>query len=184
MSLLVPKTKTPQTDADLDTLLKGVSSGDRDAFKLLYDGTRTSLYSFALSILKNTYDAEDALHDCYMSVWHNAGQYRSQGKPLAWLMTITRNLCFQKIRERRKEADAFPDEAESRLSFDERIDVEDRMVLTACLEQLSEQERQIVTLHAVSGFKHKEIAELLGIPLGTVLSKYQRAIKRLNQYLR
>ena len=61
--------------------------------------------------------------------------------------------------------------------------MEDRGVLRACLEQLSDQERQIVALHAVAGFKHREIAALLELPLSTVLSKYNRAIKRLKQYL-
>ena len=61
--------------------------------------------------------------------------------------------------------------------------MEDRNVLLACMEQLSDQERQIVILHAVSGFKHREIAALLELPLSTVLSKYNRALKRLRQHL-
>ena len=61
--------------------------------------------------------------------------------------------------------------------------MEDRSVLLACMEALSDEERQIVTLHAVSGFKHREIAELMELPLPTVLSKYSRALKRLKQRL-
>ena len=52
-----------------------------------------------------------------------------------------------------------------------------------CLERLSDQERQIVALHAVAGFKHREIAALLELPLSTVLAKYARAIRKLKQYL-
>ena len=61
--------------------------------------------------------------------------------------------------------------------------MEDRSILLACMEQLSDEERQIVTLHAAAGFKHREIAALLELPLSTVLTKYARAIKRLKRFL-
>lgn len=51
------------------------------------------------------------------------------------------------------------------------------------MKQLTDQERQIVMLHAVAGFKHREIAELLELPLSTVLSKYRRALKKLRHSL-
>ena len=56
---------------------------------------------------------------------------------------------------------------------------EDRMMLEAVLSALSDEERQIVTLHALTGLRHREIAALLGLPLPTVLSKYSRALKKL-----
>ena len=58
------------------------------------------------------------------------------------------------------------------------------MVLKSALEILKEDERQIVLLHASAGLKHREIAVDLQMPLATVLSKYNRAIKKLKQYLR
>ena len=60
----------------------------------------------------------------------------------------------------------------------------DKLVLKAALEALKEDERQIVLLKNSSGLKHREIAEGLGMPLATVLSKYNRAMKKLEQYLR
>ena len=62
-------------------------------------------------------------------------------------------------------------------------DAEDHMVLTSAFEVLAEEERTIVLLHAASGFKHREISELLNKPLATVLSKYRRAIKKLQDEL-
>ncbi len=175
--------KTREAGVDLDALLKEISEGSQVALEQLYRYTHSSVYSFALSILKNAYDAEDVLHDCYVAVWHGAGSYRAQGKPLAWLMTITRNLCLQRLREQRKTADVPQDEWVHDLSDGKGLSVEDKSVLSACMEQLSEEARQIVILHAVAGFKHREIAALLELPLSTVLSKYHRAIKRLKQHL-
>ena len=185
MSLFAAKTESRRAEAgvDLDALLQGISEGNQVALEQLYRYTCSSVYSFALSILKNTHDAEDVLHDCYIAVWHGAGNYRSQGKPMAWLVTIARNLCLQRIREQNKTTDMPPDEWEFHLPDNGELTMEDRSVLSACMEQLSDQERQIVTLHAVSGFKHREIAALLELPLSTVLSKYHRAIKRLKQHL-
>ncbi len=60
---------------------------------------------------------------------------------------------------------------------------EDRLVLEQCLKALDDSERQVVILHAVGGMKHRETAELLGLPLATVLSKYSRAIKKLKSKL-
>ena len=186
MPLFTAKTENQREEAnvDLDVLLQGISEGSHAALEQLYRYTHSSIYSFALSILKNAQDAEDVLHDCYLAVWHHAETYRSQGKPLAWMMTITKNLCLQQIRNRRKTEVIPQDEWERHLPDNGQLTMEDKSVLSACMEQLSEQERQIVTLHAVAGFKHREIAALLDLPLSTVLSKYHRALKRLKQYLR
>ena len=65
----------------------------------------------------------------------------------------------------------------------EELTSEDKIVIRKCIETLGDSEREIVILHAVSGFKHREIAEILGLPLSTVLSKYNRAIKKLRKTL-
>lgn len=169
--------------ADLDILLQGIARGDKDCLGKLYQAARISVYSFALSILKNHQDAEDVLHDCYVAIWNGAGGYSSQGKPLAWVMTIARNLCMQRLRERKKTEDIPQEDRERYLPDAGSLSMEDRSILLACMEQLSDEERQIVTLHAAAGFKHREIAALLELPLSTVLSKYARAIKRLKQFL-
>ena len=167
---------------ELDRLLNGISAGDRECLERLYRATRTAVFSFALSILKNRHDAEDVLHDCYVAVWQSAGSYASHGKPLAWILTVAKNLCFQKLREQRRTESSLEDR-DLALPDAAALTMEDRTVLRACLEQLSDQERQIVALHAAAGFKHREIAALLELPLSTVLSKYARAIKKLKQYL-
>lgn len=88
--------------ADLDSLLYGISNGDKKCLEQLYQVTHTSVYSFALSVLKNHHDAEDVLHDCYVAVWNGAESYVSRGKPMAWIITIAKNLCLQRMRERKK----------------------------------------------------------------------------------
>jgi RNA polymerase sigma-70 factor (ECF subfamily) len=96
---------------------------------------------------------------------------------MAWILTITRNLALMKLRERRKTAEL--EEWSLCIPDDTTVSSEDKIVLDAALRKITPKESQIVLLHAVAGFKHREIAEVLELPLSTVLSKYNRAVKKL-----
>ena len=158
-----------------------VGDGDREALAALYEETHAALYAYAWSMLKHTQDAQDVLHDCYMAVVNHAANYRAQGKPMAWLYTIARNLCLQRLRDRAKTADMPNDGWDIPMSEREDMTADDRMVLRACMERLTDEERQIVVLHAVAGLRHREIAALLSCNLSTVLSKYHRSLKKLRK---
>lgn len=98
---------------------------------------------------------------------------------MAWILTITRNLCL-KCRQAHSKCAPMPEEDRSFIpQEDAEFSAEDKMMLSLCMKSLSDIGRQIVVLHAVSGLKHREIAALLKMPLPTVLSNYNRAIKKL-----
>lgn len=177
---LTIQTEIEHTDAEtLDACIYQVAQKSDIAFAKLYKLTSDSVYGFALSVLKNTHDAEDVLQDCYISIYNAAPTYRSDGKPMAWILTITRNLCYQKLRKNSKISDIPEEDWERYLDSKDNISIEDKMIISACMNILSDDERQIVVLHAVAGFKHKEIAHILDMHLSTVLSKYNRALKKL-----
>lgn len=183
LSNTITYTENRETDAAaLDRCLAGIAAGDADALEELYRSTSAAVHAFALSILKNAHDAEDVLHDCYLNIHSGAGAYRSSGKPMAWILTITKNLCYQKLRERQRQADLPQEDWEPWLNASSGLTHEDRVTIRQCMDMLSDEERQIVVLHAVAGFRHREIGELLELPLSTVLSKYHRAIKKLRSY--
>lgn len=167
------------SNLELDRWIKKISLGDRDALEKLYHATRPAVYAYALSITKNRFDAEDVLHDCYITVWNSAGSYRPQEKPLAWIMTITRNLCFKLSRRQQRYVSLEDPNRYCR----EGTDPESRLLVESCMKLLTEEERQIVILHAVAGCKHREIAEMQKLKTGTVLSKYHRAIQKLRAVL-
>ena len=154
---------------------------------LLYQNTDRTVYSFILSIMKNPQDAEEVMQETYMKICTSASSYQSQGKPLAWIFTIARNLCYMKFRDQKHRADMGLEELTGEETGELCLPLEnlaDAMALRAALELLKEDERQIVLLHASAGLKHREIAASLGMPLATVLSKYNRSIKKLKQNLR
>ena len=123
--------------AALDACLANIAEKNTAALEELYRGTSASVYGFALSILKNAPDAQDVMHDCYVSIYSAAAGYRSSGKPMAWILTIVRNLCLRKLRESRKTADLPPEEWERVLEEREEVEPEDKLVLSACMRLLS-----------------------------------------------
>lgn len=166
----------------LDQYIIGIADGDKEALGKLYESTCSSIYGFALSIVKNVSDAEDILQDVYIKVFSVANTYQPQGKPMAWLLTITRNLALMRLRGQQKEILLAPEDL--LYANNPSVTDEDRMVLQAILAKLKDEERQIVVLHSLTGLKHREIAILLKLPLPTVLSKYNRALKKLRNILK
>ena len=164
--------------ATLDKWISQCAAGDSHALEQLYRETSPAVYAYLLSVLKDTHDAEDLLHETYLNVWTGSGGYRSQGKPMAWILTIGKNLCMRQLRNRNKQPTPLEEWMEYTPDSDEMTQ-EDKWVIRQCMEQLPEDARQIVVLHAVSGFKHREIAKLLDLPLSTVLSKYHRSVRKL-----
>ena len=167
----------------LEPLLLKLAQGDQDALGELYHRARAAVYGLALSYLKHAHDAEDVTQDTFVRIWENAPRYRPQGTPLAWILAVARNLSLMKLRERGKTEELEPESWERLAADSPLVTVEDRQVLRAALEGLTDEERQVVTLHAVTGWKHKEIAHLLDLPLSTVLSKYRRALQKLRTIL-
>ncbi len=167
---------------ECESLLAGIGQGNREAFDTLYRATDRMLYAYALSLTRNHQDAQDIMMETYLKIRSAAHLYKPQGKPLAWIFTIARNLVRSHQRTAGREV-LFSDGSETEFAFDPSDRAEDALVLRAALRCLSEEERQIVVLHAVSGMKHRELAELLSLPLSTVLSKYARALAKLKAYL-
>ena len=93
-----PENETKESRSEYDRLLLWMKTGDMEAFRLLYEKTAGNVYGYALSILKNTQDAEEVMQDTYLVVWNRVEAYEPDGKPMAWLFTIARNLCYMKLR--------------------------------------------------------------------------------------
>lgn len=166
-------------NSGLERLIARMAKGDSSALAELYNDLASPVYGFALSILRNTHDAEDVLQDTFVKIWSAAGSYTPRGKPMAWILTVTKNLSLSRFREQRHTADIGDEEWQMLYVVNPAVTGEDRLVLEAAMNGLSPDDRQIVMLHAVAGLKHAEISEMMNIPLSTVLSKYNRAKKKL-----
>jgi len=176
--------KADEAEAEfLDGLIARVAERDREALAELYRRTASSVYAFALSVLKDSHGAEDVMQDTYVSIAQNSGGYRSQGKPTAWILTIAKNLALSRL-GRSENKNVSLEEFEDISSQNDQYSAADRRILIkTAMSCLSDEERQIVSLHAVAGLKHREIGELTGLPLATVLTKYNRALAKMKKTL-
>lgn len=163
-----------------DKLIKKVANYDASAFEDLYNQTSGAVFGLAMSILANQTDAEDIVQDTFISIYENAEKYKGNGKAMAWIFTIARNHSLMKIRERQKRNHINLDDVYD-VGIENNIEQEihNEKLVKLLLEVLKEDERQIVIMHAMSNIKHKDIAEIMGLPLSTVLSKYKRSLKKL-----
>ncbi len=167
-----------------ETLFEKIGKGDVKAFEELYRLTDKAIYAYILSILKDPFASEDVMQETYIKIRSAAHLYIPQKKPLAWMFTIAKNLCLMKLRENKRKSDSDYFDLENNVEFSYVTDAEDKIVLKSALTILSEEERNIILLYAVSGLKHTEIAKSLGIPISTELSKYHRGLKKLKKHLK
>ena len=169
---------------ELEQLLLQVGRGDREAFARLYGLTRGAVYALALSLLRDAHEAQDVAQDAFVRVWESAPSYRPQGSPMAWLLTVTRNLALSRLRQSGRQTTLDEEAWNAIPAAPPGVSPEDRQVLQEALARLEPEERQVILLHAISGLKHREIAQLLERPLSTVLSKYHRGLKKMKALMK
>ena len=156
--------------------------GDEQAFEDIYNATHRGLFAFILSICRNYHTAEDMMQVAYIRLRTTIASYKAGSNAYAWLYTIAKNATLNELNRQKHEALVDPEANAERFgTYD--IEDPDTPVASAMNRVLNTTERQIVTLHVIVGFKHREIAELLGKPLGTVLWTYNNALGKLKKEL-
>ncbi len=162
----------------IENLFLKISQNDEEAFHELYTLTKSSIYGYSLSILKNHEQSLDNMQEVFIKIYENIDSYKYQGKPMNWIFTITKSLALTKIRKQKKITIS---EIDENTLINPDISVEDKATIKILLESLSDEERQIIIMHLIGKLKHIEIANILEMKLSTVLSKYHRAIKKLKE---
>ena len=156
-----------------------ISNGSKEALELLYNKTKSYVYGYAFLMLNNVTDAEDVMQDTYVNIYKYASMYNPRNKPLAWILTITKNLCLNKLKQKKRRKETDISDIEHIITKDKRHMHHDYTFARTILEELTEEEKKIIILSSVEGLKYREIAHLLDLNLSTVLSKYHRAMKKI-----
>ena len=136
---------------ELDRLLLRVGEGDREALAEVYHRARASVYALALSLLKDAHEAEDVAQDTFVKVWESAPGYRAQGSPMAWMLTIARNLARMRLRREGRQVGLEDEEWNAIPADAPAVSPEDRQVLQTALAALGAEERQFILLDPFSG---------------------------------
>lgn len=164
-----------------EELLTRVGRGDRAAFEELYRRYARSVLGLALRRLGDRGRAEDALQETFTSIWRSAGSYRPErGRGAPWLYAVARNAISDRGRARNEPPAEAPDEPSPELGPDDRAEQGwTAFRVHRAVAGLPEHERRLIELAYWGGMSQSEIAELLGIPLGTVKTRTRSALARL-----
>jgi RNA polymerase sigma-70 factor (ECF subfamily) len=143
-----------------------------------------SLRRYAWSLLRDKSDADDLVQDCLVRALDRMDSLRQDGDLRAWLFTIMHNIFASRWRRVRNRARLLADytETEAIIAAPQHASAEMRDVLRG-LDTLPDEQREVILLVAVEGFQYDEVASMLGIPIGTVMSRLSRARDRLSRFV-
>ncbi len=164
----------------LDKHVKAFSMGKEDAFDIIYEETKTVVYYTVLSVLKDESLSEDIMQETYIRMIKSLDQYKYDAGFRAWMKTIAKNLALNEYKRRQKTNHV--DQMDNEYLFESVDDnSETKYYLNQLLHSLPDDEKEIVVRHTIYEETHKVIAQSMNIPLGTVLWKYQKALKALKR---
>lgn len=162
-------------------LIAQISNGDDEAFAKLYEELSKFVYAVSLNILRDSFLAEDCVHDTFLHIKNSANRFENGRNVKSWVYAIARNvaLTMYKIQKRSVPLD---DEIIATFSDDDFSEKSDTAVLIRKLIfELEQKDREILLMHINEGMKFREIADVLEIPLGTVLWRYNYILSKLKK---
>jgi RNA polymerase sigma-70 factor (ECF subfamily) len=179
-------------EADV-TLIRRAQAGDADAFGRLVERYMRRAYYAALSLVGSREDALDLSQEAFARAYRSRASIDPERPFYAWLYQILRRLCFNFIRDRRSRRQTLDtagawlaEEAADRglPAPDAALErAEARRLVASAIEQLPAREREVIALKEFESLSYKEIAALVGVPIGTVMSRLYSARQRLAQAL-
>ncbi len=169
------------TEPSDSELISRVADGDRAAFNVLYRRYARQVYGLALRRLRDRGHAEDAVQETFAAIWRSASSYRPErGAGAPWLYTVARNAIVDRFRGRARGADYVPDNPTTEPTPEERVESEwTAWQVHRAFGQLPDNERTVLELAYWGGLSQSQIAEFLGIPLGTVKTRTRTGLARL-----
>ena len=177
-------------DADA-AILRRITERDPRGVELLYDRYRGIAFALAYRLLGERGSAEDVVQEAFLNVWRQGATYdKRRGTVRTWLLTIVHHRAIDQMRSTRSKAgadtvidDAMPLPAKQDI-WAEVVQVLEHERVQQAMATLPPEQRQVVDLAYYGGFTHAEIAQRVGIPLGTVKGRMRLALDKLRDLLR
>ena len=177
-----------QPASDLD-LARAAAAGDAAAFESIYEQHHKRVYSLCLRMLGNASQAEDLTQEVFLQVFKKIGSFRGDSAFTTWLHRLTVNQVLMHFRKRgvklehTSEEGDFTNVVETPLGSTRRISMVDKLALEKAISELPPGYRTVFILHDVEGYEHEEIADMLGVSIGTSKSQLHKARMKLRQLL-
>ena len=178
-----------------EILMARIQERDATALAELYDRYSGILKSLIMGVIHNDAEADDLLQEIFMEIWNQAAHYSAQkGKPLGWIVTLTRRRSIDRLRKKQAYARAeerLQNETEQQPeawvhnSTEDDIEMSDtRRLILGVLKNLPVAQREAIDLAFYHGMSQREIAAKTGIPLGTIKTRLELGLKKISEALR
>ena len=173
---------------ELGALLARVARGDQEAYAAVYDRTAGPVLGVVRAVVRDPAQSEEVVQEVLLDVWRSASRFDAEmGSASAWVMTLAHRRAVDRVRSEQKAAERDRRVPSSATAYDEVAEaVEarlDRERVRRCLASLTELQRESVTLAYYGGYTYREVAELLGVAIGTVKTRMRDGLIRLRDCL-
>lgn len=165
----------------IDSYLNDLKNGDVSSLEKLYDCTSKQLYGLCYTYFKNKEKSEDALSEAYLKIVKEIEKFNGRSG-FNWMYTITKNICLNKLKEDKR----YTIEEYNENLYDDSLDqskVNDEAIVIMELANriLNDKEYKVLVLHAMFGYKFKDIAKIVGGVEATTRWQYNNAIKKVRK---
>lgn len=164
-------------------LIRQVKQGNRIAYQQLYECHCSRVYGICFRLLGDKTTAEDVVQEVFIQVWKKIDSYREESKFSTWLHSVATNLAVSHYRKRNTWWSRFRSTEEVTIDEPSSTDDHQEHGLDAKIRRLPDQARMVFVLFAVEGFRHEEIADKLGIAVGSSKAQYHRARSLLKEWI-
>jgi RNA polymerase sigma-70 factor (ECF subfamily) len=171
---------------DLSALFERVQRGDHDAFADLYDTIAASVYTTVQRVLRDPAMSEEVTQEVFVELWRSAARFDpSRGSVSTWAVTMARRRAIDRVRSEQSQRNRI--EQLGRRRPDVETPTDDAVVasldaerVSRAMSELPADQRQIIQLAFIEGYSHSDIADQLGLPLGTVKGRVRGGLRRLS----
>ena len=164
----------------LEQKIAELKAGDARAFDFIYERTNRSVYFAIFYIVRDKMYAEDVLQETFVKAISSLSQYTAGTNFTAWLCAIARSLALNHVKKHKRE---IPTDFEAEAYKFGSAEAAIPYIFDLAARVLTEEEYRILMLCQVSGYKRREVAQMLGIPIGTVTWKNNEALKKLKKQM-
>lgn len=172
----------PMTDQTQQMLIDKVKQGDQSAYKALYNMHVARVYGLCLRLIADEGHAQDATQEVFVQLWHKIAQFDGRSQFSTWLYSVASNIAISYVRKHKHWLNKVISFELSGMDEQSIHDCDGLNGLDKLILRLPERARMVFVLYAIEGYRHEEIATLLGMAVGSSKAQYHRARQLLRQW--